>query len=293
MMPKMDGIETVKILRECGYTHPIAALTANAVVGQSDVFLENGFDGFISKPIDTRQLNVVLRKYVRDKQPPEVIAAAQQKKGSQEEHKDKSAVLTETWEKLEKIEGLSLNEGLERLMGQREFYEKALKLLIKEIDKCDKNLKKFLSANDMHNFAIDVHGMKGSLANIGAMEISDLAKELEMASKEANAAFCETNLPPFLEALGNFKKSLEEAFAEEKQNQEYVEIPGELLPILEKLKTAMDKTDYMAIDRELSNLDKLNTSGILKEEIEQIKEAVVMLDYESALEIMNKLRTKT
>ena len=68
MMPKMDGIETVKIMRGMGYKHPIVALTANAVTGQAEIFMENGFDGFISKPIDVRELNVSLNKFIRDKQ---------------------------------------------------------------------------------------------------------------------------------------------------------------------------------------------------------------------------------
>ena len=67
MMPKPDGIETTKIIRSMGYTDTIIALTANAVVGQSDIFLANGFDSFISKPVDLRQLNALLKKYVRDK----------------------------------------------------------------------------------------------------------------------------------------------------------------------------------------------------------------------------------
>jgi CheY-like chemotaxis protein len=67
MMPDMDGIETTKQLRELGYTQPIIALTANAVVGQADVFLQNGFDEFISKPIDIHQLDNVLNKYIHGK----------------------------------------------------------------------------------------------------------------------------------------------------------------------------------------------------------------------------------
>jgi signal transduction histidine kinase/ActR/RegA family two-component response regulator len=70
MMPKMDGIEATKLIREYGYGKPIVALTANAVTGQSEVFLANGFNDFISKPIDVRQLNAVLKKYVSGKQPP-------------------------------------------------------------------------------------------------------------------------------------------------------------------------------------------------------------------------------
>jgi len=80
MMPKMDGIEATKILREMGYKGNIIALTANALVGQAEMFMNNGFDGFISKPIDVRQLNAALNKMIRDKQPFEVIDAARKQK---------------------------------------------------------------------------------------------------------------------------------------------------------------------------------------------------------------------
>jgi PAS domain S-box-containing protein len=64
-MPEMDGIEATKKLRELGYTRPVVALTANALAGQAEMFMENGFDDFISKPIDIRQLNAALNKFVR------------------------------------------------------------------------------------------------------------------------------------------------------------------------------------------------------------------------------------
>jgi len=67
MMPQMDGIEAVIAIRALGYIHPIVALTANAVSGQANIFLENGFNDFISKPIDIRQMNLVLNKFIRDK----------------------------------------------------------------------------------------------------------------------------------------------------------------------------------------------------------------------------------
>jgi len=66
MMPGMDGIETVKHIRAAGYKEPIVALTANAVGGQAEVFMQNDFNDFISKPIDMRQLNVIMNTYVRD-----------------------------------------------------------------------------------------------------------------------------------------------------------------------------------------------------------------------------------
>jgi len=71
MMPKMDGIETTKKLRELGYKGFIVALTANALVGNDKMFENNGFDEFLPKPIDLDQLNTILNKFVRDMHPQE------------------------------------------------------------------------------------------------------------------------------------------------------------------------------------------------------------------------------
>ena len=71
MMPKMDGIETTEKLRELGYKGIIVALTANALVGNDEMFLQHGFNGFIPKPIDVIQLNAALNRFIRDKYPQE------------------------------------------------------------------------------------------------------------------------------------------------------------------------------------------------------------------------------
>ena len=76
MMPGINGTETMKQLRGLGYSQPIVALTANAMIGQAEEFMRSGFDGFISKPIQTKRLNETLMKHIRDKQPPEIFAAA-------------------------------------------------------------------------------------------------------------------------------------------------------------------------------------------------------------------------
>jgi CheY-like chemotaxis protein len=76
MMPEMDGMEAVKHIRGLDYTGSIVALTANAMAGQAEIFLANGFDAFLSKPIDLRSLDTLLNQYIRDKQPPDAIKAA-------------------------------------------------------------------------------------------------------------------------------------------------------------------------------------------------------------------------
>ncbi|MCL2168856.1 MAG: response regulator [Defluviitaleaceae bacterium] len=77
MMPGMSGTETMHKLRKAGYTAPIVALTANALIGQAEESIKSGFDGFISKPIQTMHLNTILHRFIKDKQPPEIIEAAQ------------------------------------------------------------------------------------------------------------------------------------------------------------------------------------------------------------------------
>ena len=76
MMPELDGVKTMQMLRDRGYHHPIVVLTANALAGQEADYLQSGFDDFMSKPIMTDKLNDVLIKYIKSKQPPEVIEAA-------------------------------------------------------------------------------------------------------------------------------------------------------------------------------------------------------------------------
>jgi CheY-like chemotaxis protein len=73
VMPILDGVETTKHIRDSGYSLPIIALTANAMSENEEYFLANGFDAVVMKPVDIRLLTTVLNKYVRDKQPPDVL----------------------------------------------------------------------------------------------------------------------------------------------------------------------------------------------------------------------------
>jgi len=159
MMPKMDGMETTKILRESGYTHPIVALTANALIGQAKIFMENGFDDFISKPIDIRQLNTVLNKFIRNKQPPEVIAKAQE--SAAEKSKQAAPVV---------------NPAL------LSFFAKDAENALPILESTLANIET-ISDDDIQLYAVTAHGIKSALANIGKTELSQIAYTLEKAGK--------------------------------------------------------------------------------------------------------------
>jgi signal transduction histidine kinase/DNA-binding response OmpR family regulator/PAS domain-containing protein len=180
-MPKMDGIEATKIIRELGYTKPIVALTANALAGQAEVFLASGFDGFISKPIDIRQLNAVLNKLVRDKYPAEIVEAARRLKEGLNKYPADSAP--------------SLSTDPELAENFIRDAEKALAIL-KTIHK-----NNYRRTDDVQVFVLNVHAMKSALANVGEQALSDIALNLEQIGRQGDIPAMLAGTPAFLTSL--------------------------------------------------------------------------------------------
>jgi len=151
MMPGMDGIETTKLLRAEGYTRSIIALTANAVAGMKEMFDENGFDGFLPKPIDLRQLNHILNSLIRDTYPPAVAWAARHHKengGLAAANAASTAYVTPAAEgidpltRLKSIGGLEIDSALEAMGGLEDVYldtvKLSLRLLPERVEKMDR-----------------------------------------------------------------------------------------------------------------------------------------------------------
>jgi len=194
MMPKMNGIETVKRLRGLGYAKPIVALTANAVVGQSEIFLQNGFDSFISKPIDVRQLDAILNKYIRDKQPAEPIDTAVKKIIGDD--CDTAAQKIATRMLSTKIDGLNLFGGLERCEGDSVLYLKVLRSFTENIPDMLDSMKT-VDKTTLADYEVTVHGIKGASFDISAEDVGKDAKALEFAAKDANLDYIIANNEAF------------------------------------------------------------------------------------------------
>jgi len=185
MMPKLDGIETTKILRDMGYKNAIIALTANALVGRAEMFIKNGFDGFISKPIDSRELNHILNEFIRNKKPIELVKAArreQQKKLANSGSENQN----------------TLNSGVNSAMAElfildAESALNTLENLYKKIND--------LGNEDISSYIITVHGMKSALANLGEKKLSDIALNLELAGENRNLAELVKLTPAFIASL--------------------------------------------------------------------------------------------
>ena len=170
MMPILDGMETTQKLREMGYQSAIVALTANALVGDAETFLQNGFDGFMSKPIIAQDLNDVLNEFVRDKHPEEA------KKYEPQVVQPPAA-------------------------SHQEMNPKLLKLFVRDAEKAVSALRETIAKDDIKLFATTAHAMKSALANIGEDKASATAASLEKAGHSGDKAFIDANAQGFIDEL--------------------------------------------------------------------------------------------
>jgi signal transduction histidine kinase/CheY-like chemotaxis protein/HPt (histidine-containing phosphotransfer) domain-containing protein len=260
MMPKMDGIEATKQLRKMGYTKSIVALTANALAGHAEMFLRNGFDDFISKPIDIRQLNTTLNKLIRDKQTPEVIEAAQKEKAKMDKNQDHIRGVQQADSQLAKI----FARDAQKATG-----------VIQNCVKNDLNDEK-----DLQMYIINVHAMKSALANIGEKELSDMALRLEQAGREKdiNVLLSETN--GFLDKLG---KVIKEIKGKEEKNELTEDSKDSLILLKEKLiiiKDACAEMDKKVIKTALSELKEKTWSQKTNEFLNSIEEKLLHSEFD-------------
>jgi signal transduction histidine kinase/CheY-like chemotaxis protein len=209
MMPEMDGIEAVRIIRETIDTDyarniPIIALTANAIVGNEEMFLNAGFQDFISKPIDTAKLDTVLRRWVRDNSK-ESEKSAEPKPEIAEENSEMSLSPSLN------INGMNTEKALERFGGDQSILIDVLRSYAADTRKILDNLNDFLTKDDVKEYAIAVHGIKGSSYAIFAQHIGNMAAELEKAAKAENIDAVKTNHPAFAEALTLFLNEMDTA----------------------------------------------------------------------------------
>ena len=270
MMPDMDGVETTKIIRELGYKNPIVALTANAVQGQADVFFDNGFDDFISKPIDVRHLNTILNTHIRDKQPPEIveafrkIAATRKKK----DHDDTAA------------------PEIDPVFAEI-FVRDATKALaiLEEISRAGDYENKDI----MRSYIINVHGMKSALANIGNTDLASIAGDLEKAGRDGSLETIKAETPGFLAGLRAFTNELipeEDPDAENNTDEDKDYLAEKLLAI----KAACEEYDEQAADEALADLREKTWSRETKEILDGIAEKLLHSDFDEIVDLIDKDR---
>jgi CheY-like chemotaxis protein len=273
MMPQMDGIEATKILRSMGYIHPIVALTANAVSGQASIFLENGFSDFISKPIDIRQMNVVLNKLIRDKQPPEVIESARQQAEAKKE-----------------LSRNKQNQAIDPIFIEI-FIRDAVKSLsvLGAVVKRITSLKKDSSCNvnDLRTFIIHTHGIKSALTYIGKMELAATALKLEQSGRDQKIDIIKAEAPAFISSLQALVKELSPSknnVDDDAQDEDTEYLHESLLVI----KSACKDYDEITANKAIVELREKTWSLQTKELLSLIAEHLLHSDFDEIIEAIDQ-----
>ncbi len=307
MMPEMDGVETTRVLRE---THPpeelvIIALTANAVGGTKDLLIASGMNDFLSKPIDNKHLTYILRKWL----PPGIVRLKKSTPSASSAAPDSPASSAATapgkpksplFDRLRRIEGMDVDAALKCLSGMEEIYASSLALLIRRLPESLERLDAFLAGGDIKGFAIEVHGLKGSLRAIGAVALGEVSEELEMAAKDNQLESCVENLPDYLAAVRSLLNKLSAA-----QEEAAAETAGETSPppaaakgeageLREKLAEVRGLLDSFESDAALELLAivrRKDYGGDLNEMLKQVCGKIEAFDYDGAMALIDALPT--
>jgi len=291
MMPGMDGIEAVSHIRNLNYKAPIVALTANAVGDQADLFLQNGFDDYISKPIDIRHLNHLLNKYVRDKQSEDVLKAAREQKrdthsashkefGQESKFQKKEFQLTILANK--KIEGLDISKGVERFNGNEQIYIEVLKTYAESVESMLDTVENVTEEN-LNAYKIKVHGIKGTSYDVFAEKIAADAKDLENAAKIGDYEFIQSHNEDFVKNTRSVLGNIKEFFSglELENTKQKKDAPDK--NVLSALLDACDKYDMDGADAAMEELEKYQYETD-NELIELLREYIDMGNFQQIAE---------
>lgn len=291
MMPDMDGIETLHRMKQlsdypCKNT-PVIVLTANAVSGAKEMYLSEGFDGFLSKPIMPDRLENLIRQTL----PQELLCFETKSVDEIEHNKDlgdeDQSKQQQTTTDLPNIAGIDWNCARLHLPEQELLLE-TVRDFYRSIGTEADCLEEYYNAKDLEDYRIKVHAMKSSAALIGATSLSDMAKMLEYAARDKQMDIIDKSTDIFLEEWRRLKEKLSVLVKEETDKQE-VEDYSVVLAYLEMLRLAMEDMDIDGSDEAMEQLRQYQYPLKIQAMIDELSAAVTNLDSEQAATIIETL----
>lgn len=296
MMPVMDGVETLHAIKKLegnpSADTPVIALTANAVAGAREFYLNEGFQDYLTKPIDADKFENMLIKYL----PENVVYLTKDHKESGDAGQENEVELGLMESKLSGI-GFNIRNGLKYMGNDMALYSKVLHdfhLILKEKEDA---LKDFLKKRDMPGYAIIVHSLKGNARNVGADDLADEAFELEKMSKAGQLEDVEVRSPVLFNLMKNMRKDLKvyldsedkkNKISEEPQGDEKLTISDDEWKIaLRELAGRLDDFDGDSVNEKLKELKKYDRPEADKKMLRLCEKAVKDYAYDIALEIVN------
>jgi CheY-like chemotaxis protein/anti-sigma regulatory factor (Ser/Thr protein kinase)/HPt (histidine-containing phosphotransfer) domain-containing protein len=270
MMPKMDGIETAEKLRALGYKGAIVALTANALAGNHEMFMQKGFDGFIPKPIDIRQLDAVLVRFVRERHPEAANAP--------------------------ELPGSEPGESKRYKQADAETAPEIFRIFCGDAKKAAETLRETLENGDMKLFALTAHAMKSALANVGEYDMSGQASDLEVAGTYGDTGYILERTESFAEKLEALISKFNPADQSSASDADISENKTYLIEQLQIVKSACEDYNanavYAALDlmsQEKITKISMKTAG----ELEKIRDMLfIYSEFDEAAEAAGELIKK-
>ncbi len=296
MMPLMDGVQTLHAIRELegnpSKDIPVIALTANAVIGARDFYLEAGFQDYLTKPIEPEKFEDILLKYL----PKELVYLTT----------DTDEKITEGFETVgldeERLTDIGINaeHGLKYMGGNKVLYEKVLRDFQDMLVEKEEQLRTMLEKGDTSGYAIIVHALKGNARNIGADELAELAFELEKKSKAGRLEEVEVQSPILFGMMQTLRENLELYLEPENlvQEENAVTHQEEKLPfskedvqkLLQELYEKLDDFDSEGAAEKLLEMKKYELPEETERVLRMCEKALNDFAYDVAMEIITSIR---
>lgn len=287
MMPEVDGIEATHIIRRLMPEYqnvPIIALTANAVGGAKEMFIEEGMNDFVAKPIEIKDIVSKLRKWL----PKEKIVPIDSADYAQAAAQNSPAADQSEGESIMNIKELDTQQAL-KLLGNEKLFRTVLKEYFCAIEKKHQTILGHKQAERWRDYTIEVHSLKSTSRQIGANLLADLAAEMEKAGNEGNIDLINEKTDRMLSEYIKFKDILKPYFPECAESEED-KLPGteDLLRMLEQIQVALDNFDTLQIDEALEQLEGFQFSDDQRSYFEKLKEAALNTDFETCYNIIEE-----
>jgi len=209
MMPKMDGIETLNKLKELdNFNIPVIALTADAMEGTKEKYIGEGFNDYLSKPIDKEELNKILNKYI------DINNITNTNDVPKSETKTPMEIKNNEDNKIGNIDYLKDNEiDIEAaldLLGDIEMYNETINTFIEENKTRISRIEKNKQENNMKDYSVDVHALKSDSKYLGFKKLAELAYNHEIKSKENDINYINENYDELMEEYNRIMNIISE-----------------------------------------------------------------------------------
>lgn len=279
MMPELDGVEATHIIRNDYPDYakvPIIALTANAMNGVREMFISEGMNDFVPKPIEVRVLLDKVKNYL----PHDKIVKDENIEDILYETSNDTHIAPV-------IADLDTANAIE-LLGSESLYMSILKIYYESIDSKAENIEKLYKDENWAKYAIEVHALKSSSRQIGAMELGELAYSLEMAGKNLDIYIINRDTNLLLEKYRNYKTLLAPYFNAHTTNNSDIEATkDELEPLFDDMRLAIEDLDMDRMENVLEKLESFNYPDVWLGRMTNLRNAVRDLDVDAVADILD------